>query len=551
MKKIYYISRLIPVVFLSLFMWSCNEQLNTDDAQKVSSSYLLSSTTGLNMVLNSTYHFLYMANGDYNQTVASYEGLSGYPMLYDIGGSDIICRKNYGGSVEVSYDYDSERTSATVGGKRMWEIMYKVINEANEILNALNTASGTDADKAILRGQALAIRAIAYFELIINYQQTYAIAKSKRGVILRLSPSDPVEKGFSTVEECYAQIVSDLTTAKTDLANYTRPEKWRINTDVVSGVLARVYQIMGNWSDAYKEAKAVYDKYSTLMSKSEWYGGFDDLMANDCKELVWGIKYTDLSNISASIQFCFWYNQDPSYGEAMTGGPVYNFINLLVDQKYVDLFDNTDYRGFRCDKTANVTNADEKAVMFWHRTNNGDPDVSNRWAYNKLKTYGDGNGAIQSHPYGIDFPLMRGSEMLLIMAEAEANMNNTTDALNYLQILQRARNAQVTTDTDKATLLSKIYIERRKELLGEGLTGIYDLLRLQQPLVRYGATATNLAGHLPSGLVNLDGYNGAAAQPMGTIPSNDYRFINQIPELEFTNNSAIDSSKDQNPTSGQ
>ena len=136
------------------------------------------------------------------------------------------------------------------------------------------------------------------------------------------------------------------------------------------------------------------------------------------------------------------------------------------------------------------------------------------------------------------------------MAEAEANLGNIGQALSYLNTLQLAREAKLTTVTDRQQLLNSIYIERRKELLGEGVTGIYDLLRLQQPLVRYGACSSNPGGHFSSGLANLDGYNGSDAEPKGILPSNDYRFIIQIPHKEFSNNSAI-SEADQNPFSGQ
>lgn len=503
------------------------------------------------MVLNSAYHTLLMGdNGASSQNDACYAGLAGLLMHYDLGGADIMSTTNYGGSPESTYKYLPDRTMASGNADRIWVNMYKVINQANQILDAIPDASGNDVDKANIEGQALAMRGIAYFHLMLNYQQTYAIAKDKRGVILRTSSSGGSNKGFSTVSECYRQIIDDLTAAKNKLSDYGREEKWQINADVISGILARVYQVMGNWKDALTQASAVYNKYNSLMSKDEWYGGFDRLMANGCKELVWGIKFTNLSNISSNVVFCYWYNQDPSYGEGMQDGPTYNFINLLVDQKYVDLFDDTDYRGIRTNKTENVIDADEKKVMFWHRTSNGLAETRARWAYNKMKTYGDGGGAKQSHPYDIDIPLMRGSEMLLIMAEAEANLGNTGSALNYLNTLQRTRESDLTSITEKNALLDKIYVERRKELLGEGVVGIYDLLRLQQPLVRYGATASNPAGHFSSGLVQLDGYNGTDVQPRGTLPSNDYRFIMQIPQLEIANNESV-SVADQNPFSGQ
>lgn len=551
MKKLYKTLRALPLAFLLLSFGSCEDQLTTSDAQRVSSETILSSATGLNMALRSGYYWMLLGGSSYyDQVSANNSGMPGMAMHYDIGGSDILSTTKYGGAPEYSYKYHPDRTMATAQASFLWGKMYKIINQMNQIVDALPEATGSEEEKNEIKGQALAMRGLSYFNLIVNYQQTYAIAKDKRGVILRTSASDPAEMGFSTVQACYDQIVNDLKEAKTALAGFKREEKWQIDADVVSGILARVYQVMGDWQNALAEASAVYENYGTLMSKEEWYGGFDDLMANNCKELVWGVKFTNLSNLSTCTEFNFWYNQDPSYGEGMQDGPIYNFINLLVDSKYVELFDDTDYRGTRCDKTEGVTDEDEKGVMFWHRTSNADPEIRAKWAYNKMKTYGDGGGAKQSHSYNIDFPLMRGSEMLLIMAEAEANLGNIGQALSYLNTLQLAREAKLTTVTDRQQLLNSIYIERRKELLGEGVTGIYDLLRLQQPLVRYGACSSNPGGHFSSGLANLDGYNGSDAEPKGILPSNDYRFIIQIPHKEFSNNSAI-SEADQNPFSGQ
>jgi hypothetical protein len=185
--------------------------------------------------------------------------------------------------------------------------------------------------------------------------------------------------------------------------------------------------------------------------------------------------------------------------------------------------------------------------MFWHRTRCAIDNINTKWAYNKFKFIGTGD--VGQHQY-INYPIMRASEMLLIKAEAEANLDQAT-ALATLNELQTARDAQLTTTTNKVDLLEAIYVERRKELLGEGVTGMYDLIRLQKPLVRYAASATNPAGHFSWAFQNMDGYNGADAQPVGQIPSNDYRFICQIPQLEFANNNAVNEQTDQNPFKGQ
>ncbi len=548
MKKIYKTIKSLLLAGLILSISSCSDELTTNSSTAIDSE-VLSTAAGLNMVLTSAYHYFLM-NGDQggtSQNEACYAGIPGYCMYYDLGGADIVSTTNFGGSVVNSYRFEPERTQ--VGGSyanKIWTTMYKTINQINIIIDALPDATGDDALKTKIKGQCLAMRGICYFHLIMNYQQTYAIAKNKRGVILRLSPNDDENMGFSTVQECYNQIVSDLTSAKTLLANYERDEMWRVNADVVSGELARVYQVMDDWANALTEAQAVYQKYQVLMTKTEWKSGFSNLISDGCKELVWGIKYTNLSNISSNTEFNYWYNQDPSYGEGMTDGPVYNFINLFVDDKYVSLFDDADYRGSKVTKTSNVTDNDEKGSMFWHRTNNGSTEVSTKWAYNKFKYYGDSNGAKQGHTYP-EFSLMRGSEMLLIMAEAKANLNKTSEALTDLKTLQTAREVGVkTTTASKDELLEAIYKERRKELLGEGVTGMYDLLRLQKPLYRYGSST----GHYSWGLSYLDDYNASDAVPYGWLPSNDYRFICQIPEMELANNNAI-SESDQNPFSGQ
>lgn len=550
MKKILII---FGLVISGSFFCSCEKDLTTTDPTKVNAG-IFTSTAALNQVLTSTYKAFLMDDSK-EQPEASYQGVPGFLMLYDMLGSDCVVNKNYGASCEPIYEFQPSRTQANGDADKIWALMYNVINQANIIISKTPEADGTDAEKNSLIGQAKAMRAFCYFHLLLNYQQTYAIAKGKRGVILRLSPDDPVNLGFSTVEKCYEQVVRDLQDAETALAGFDRAERWQIDATVVAGMLARVYQVMGMWDEAYTEANKVYTKYGTLMDKEMWCSGMDQLMAENCSELVWGCKYTTVSNISSNTVFNNWYNFDPSYGEGMTNGPLYHFLTIFVDQSFVDLFDGQDYRGTKCDKTTSVTDADEQAVMFWHRTENGlGAGVRNKWAYNKLKSYGDGDykgHTNANHPYGFDVPLMRGSEMLLIMAEAKANSNSAGEALQLLNKLQNKRNVKVPTSTTaKDELLEAIYVERRKELLGEGLTGSYDLLRLQKPLVRYEATAANPAGHFTWGMTELDGYNGSDAAPKGTIPSNDYRFLCQIPQLEIVNNEAV-TEADQNPFKGQ
>jgi len=370
-----------------------------------------------------------------------------------------------------------------------------------------------------------------YFHLIQNYQQTYAIAKNKRGVILRTSATDDTYMPFSTVEEVYSQIVTDLNDAKSLLANFTAPNLWTINSTICSGILARVYLVMQNWDGAYNEAKIVYDKHSTLMTRDEYRSGFDEMISGGYPEVAWAMKYTDDNQVGGSTQFNFWYNQDTEYGEGFNEGPIYSFLNFFADSKFHDLFEPTEDR-----------------YQFWKRTTNVNDYIKTKWAFDKYKHYGNRDGAIQGDTRP-EVCLMRGSEMLLIMTEAAAKKGNAGEAQMLLNRLQTARGVKNLTSATGDNLLDAIYIERRKELICEGQAGLYDLLRLQKRLVRYGASVSNPAGHYSWGIDNMNGYNALDAQPMGFFESNDYRLICQIPIQEILINNTV-SEKDQNPFSG-
>ena len=146
--KIDQFKKTIAVVAACVFTLSnCTDELTTNSSTAISEETVLSSTTGLNMVLRSAYHYM-LTNGGLggaSQNEACYAGLPGYCMYYDLGGADIISTTNYGGSPENSYRFAPERTEASsVYSGKIWSTMYKTINQVNVIIDALPAASGTD-----------------------------------------------------------------------------------------------------------------------------------------------------------------------------------------------------------------------------------------------------------------------------------------------------------------------------------------------------------------------------------------------------------------------
>lgn len=523
------INFLLPA-FIFIIITACNDSLTTNPSIEVSDNEVYKNVSQLNKVLTSAYKQMLFNTQGSDRVFA---GLPGFQMYVDLGGSDIICHTNMGGDQLTSYMYSNSKTQADGIAGNIWKMCYNVINLANIVITNIDDAAGSEIDKKHIRGQALAMRAIEYFHLIQNYQQTYAIAKNKRGVILRKSSHDNAHMGFSTVEEVYNQIVSDLTSAKSLLSDYNPANKWFINSEVCSGILARVYLVMQNWEGAYTEAKSVYNNHRTLMTREEYRSGFDNMISGGYDEVVWAMKYTDDNNLGGGTQFNFWYNQDESYGEGFSDGPIYSFIAFFADSKFEELFEKKDDR-----------------YQFWKRNKNADPEKNSKWAFDKYKHYGADGGSEIGSPTRPEVCLMRSAEMLLIMAESAAKKGAEAEALVLLNRLQIARNATPSSNASGNELLEDIYIERRKELICEGQSGFYDLVRLQKRLVRYGVSSTNPGGHYVWGLQYLNGYTVTDTQPIGYLESNDYRFFCQIPQMEILNNDAI-SEEDQNPWSGQ
>ena len=96
--------------------------------------------------------------------------------------------------------------------------------------------------------------------------------------------------------------------------------------------------------------------------------------------------------------------------------------------------------------------------------------------------------------------------------------------------------------------MENIYKERRKERLGEGVTGQYDLLRLQKGITRKVESENAKEEWILSNVQQFPGFSSSATTV--SIPANDYRFICQIPVVEFNENKAISTSEN-NPYEGK
>ncbi|NQX41717.1 SusD family protein [Pedobacter steynii] len=499
LNKLTYI---IAAVFLIPFL-GCKKDLNTSPTNSVESSAIYSNTANIETVLNGTWAYMH-------ETFFTFAnpGYSTILRMSDAMGDDVAIIQNkygYADSYNFSHASNTSRLSA------IWTILYKVIDNCNNIITKIDAASGPEADKARIKAQALALRANSYLNLVTYYQFNYQVNPLAKGVPLYTEPTTPATepKAKSSLEDIYKLIVSDLTQAAQSLPTYKRPNttKYKINIDVVHGLLARTYLNMGKWDLAAQEALEAKKNY-TYMSAGEYANGFNDLKNS---EWIWGqAQQADQSNASYSFH----------YIDVATSAAYY--YSFMADPNFLKLFDATDIR---------------TKLFLW----DGLPGREGYLRYQKFKFRPDVTG---------DIVMMRSAEMTLIAAEGYARNGDLSNATTVLNELLSARQASpfILGSKSKEEVIAAILIERRKELWGEGFS-LSDILRTQSAVVRLPALGAD-GQPLKVTVITPDGKTKEVLAKQHTtlkfpdkekpnfVPNSPYYLI-PLPQAELDNNPNI------------
>ncbi|WDF69690.1 RagB/SusD family nutrient uptake outer membrane protein [Sphingobacterium oryzagri] len=415
---------------------SCDSFLTEEPTSDLTNSTVVQDVTGLNLLLQGTYRI--MRDGNNAPAVASPLGLK---LLSTVTGLDMMVNQEQVGDNWYFHTFSNQRYEATsaVPGT-IWTAMYKVINNANIILDNVDQVQGNAAEIAAIKGQALALRARCYFNLVRLYQHTYSIAQTKPGVPLQLT-ADLEPKARATVAEVYAQIVADLTQAVTSLADYNRPNLNFYNSDVAHFLLAQVYLTMEDWANAQAQANQVRTGYA-LMTIGDYAAGF----STPNKEWVLGYEQ--------GTQDFWWYDSPACWFDFGQNNAPWQAEQVLPSNSFV----------------TDVMAGDPRLLVIEN------PLYPGKYAATKFRELRN------EPPYGNLYDL-RAAEMYLVEAEAAARQGNVSLGLQVLNMLQNERGAAVTTTTNQNALIDAILLERRKEMWGEGLEW-FDILRLKVPVVR-------------------------------------------------------------------
>ena len=360
------------------------------------------------------------------------------------------------GALTYRYQYASDNTSGgdVISG---WGDYYTVIDQVNRLLPKIPTVTASadeEPRRNVLKGQMLAMRAIAHFGLLQSYCKNYDAADS-RGVPIMLTSNPLTKPSRNSMGDVMAQIESDLTEAKNLLPAVTPG-------DFTDTVMNRVNVA------AYQARIALYKKdYDQAITYST------EVITSGIRPLVAGNQYAAIWTDDTQDEVLFRIRFATSSGIGgmftTTGGNVY----IAPSDKLAAAYGTDDIRG----------------TAFIGTNGSGNPYV------NKFFTSSRGGRVV-------DMKACRTAEMYLIRAEANARKASPNLAAGAAD-LNALRSNRITGYTDEVfssatILIDAVMVERFKELAFEGFR-FYDLKRNNMPVSRLSTDASAAWQTLPTG----------------------------------------------------
>ncbi|WP_121808929.1 RagB/SusD family nutrient uptake outer membrane protein [Mucilaginibacter kameinonensis] len=442
MKLLKTLKYTIPVLSL-VTLASCKKFLEVQPKDSVSDSQTIVDRASAETAVRGIYRAL-SADNYYGVNFVSVGYLSGDNIQWT--GSQSI--------VQQFIDHNVKADNATVSG--IWLAIYTTINRANYVIAKLpgvTDATLTTAERNQLLGEAYFIRALCYFDLARTWGGVQIVTTPT------ISATDKNGIKRSTLEQTYAQVLSDLNTAEPLLPLPTSQNPVRANKETVYALKARYYLYQKDWTNAENYATLVLgdtQNYSLLKPYSAWFAN----NAVGTKESVFELAYSATYTNGHRGQW-----QPPANSGTRQWAPNAAFLALVNDATI----------GGNRSALVAKTSAGLWYGNLYYRSPATDP------AY-----------------------VIRIAEEYLIRSEARAQLNKLADARIDLNAVRDRAGLTATTAVSQADILLAIENERRIEFALEGHRW-FDLVRTGRAAAVLGVTdATKNILPIPVDQLNVD-----------------------------------------------
>lgn len=421
----------------------------------------------------------------------------------------------------LPYDNLNSVNTDEIGNQWIWRDCYHVVNRCNFVLSKVDGASLSDDAYNEIKGQALFLRALAYYELA-TYQQDVPLFVDYS----QYSSMETMYTTNSTQDEVFDQIEEDLEEAMRILPSRDKGGEWakgRATCGAAAGYYARALMFRHKYAEAYDVLKDIIaGKYGHYDLVKDYGDNFREDTENNVESLFevqfmdYGTGGTDDEWTPVNI------SSNASQGHAVESncGPAAfgSWADLAVSPWLYDLFkaerctDGTldprlywtlasyepEYDSYTGAKTAAYPDGDPRCNVVYQTVITENPVSNTANGGIAIAKFTNARNNLYSTievglKCGVNLRLMRYSDVLLRAAECENEINGPTQtAIDYINLV---RNRVALPDLKLAdfpsadALFEQIAnVERPKEFGCENGRGIdiirwgffYDEGRLQQ-----------------------------------------------------------------------
>jgi hypothetical protein len=493
--------------FICMSLSSCSDWLDVKMEDKIMENTLYSEYKGYLTALNG----VYLGMNDVYSTTLSAGVLDVMAQYYYVRENDNHRYKIYSG-----YKYSDSSFEST--NYTVWSTLYNLLANVNVILEHTEDGVLTEKQHAIIKGEALALRAFFHFDLLRLYGPIFSENStatsipyqdsSSREIQPMLPANEVLDKIIADLEASAALLkqydpvitegVGNTATSDNGLSNYDYSfRQLRLNYYAVETLLARAYLWGGNKAKAYQIAKnEVIDKANTealevfpwvTNAEIEASGKPDLIFSSEVMfslyntsryESVYGSLFSPTLTTTSRLTF---------YGTGLTG-----------DSKVGTFYDDeNDYRK-RAWAAVVESSTDENE--------DGEETIVHTSSvyftkYNQFSSEAEIDG---TETYRYMIPLIRMSEAYLIAAETATDKS---EAIGYINLIRDHRACvSIGEDADLDDALTK---EFAREMIGEGQLFYFYKRRAAESLITgfsasgtYAMSLSNYVWPIPEEEIN-------------------------------------------------
>lgn len=468
------IKKLATVVLLAItIMIACDKKLDVLDKNNPTTESYFKSAKELQNGVNSIYSILRGGNLVAREWFYTHDLRGGE---FTAGGAQLEAPRA---------ELLTQPKPATSNGvmSSVWVGCYQMIDRANLVLAKAPDVNDNTALRDRLVGEAKFLRGWAYFELVSQWGDVPLYTETVN--------SSTGFKSKSPAADIYAFVITDLTAAVEVLpASYDASDNGRATKGAANALLGRVQMQKGDYAAAKTALLQVYGKYS-LVPNYLWNSD-GDIRDDNGVQLTLGHEF----NAESIFEVAFVDKGDAAFNWSGNGEGTNSAMSTIRNQEYGITWGNmipsdAFLNEFEANDPRYKMTIYEEGDKILTQVPSGPltltPDMMNiatskrngvtmKRFYRKYNIYDYVNSP--NHPGGLNQRLIRYADVLLMLAECEAEVGSPAQAASYINEVRSRPGVKMppVVIATKDAAIAAVMHERAVELGAEEVASI-DILR--------------------------------------------------------------------------